>query len=366
MSELPELVIEPIQVLMTIDQDIFDRMGSAVRHLCVGSFDEAVRVHVFSQSPLEGIGDSIGPSPVTTLPQTRLPWRRKRPEEVLNLLGGQRPHLVHCMSVELARQMEHWALAWNSVLVVHLTDLEDVDQFSHLSRQDRVAAIATTQTLHEAFLARYPKLEEHSCVVPFGIPAQSEPACLAQPARVPAVVTTAQMTRDSGLDRVLHSLRDVVRQGQEVQLFIMAGGPAERTYRRMTEQLNIRSQVTFAGPMGDWTKMSDALRGADFYVLPASRRRFTISTLLAMADGLAILAPRGTIGDYLIDGQTAFLFDTEDPRSLTERWMALLTDRTEARRLAHRALDFVRAYHKASTMVNMVTDFYRKIRHTFT
>jgi glycosyltransferase involved in cell wall biosynthesis len=174
------------------------------------------------------------------------------------------------------------------------------------------------------------------------------------------------MTRDSGLDRVLHSLRDVVRQGQEVQLFIMAGGPAERYYRRLTEQLNIRSQVTFAGPMGDWTKMSSALRGADFYILPASRRRFTISTLLAMADGLAILAPQGTIGDYLVDGQTAFLFDIEDPRSLTERWMTLLTDRTEARRLAHRALDFVRSRHKASTMVNRVTDFYRKIRHTFT
>lgn len=355
--------VEPLEVLLVIDEDVFVRLGMVVRHLCVGFIEEPLRVKLLSRSAslASVLGDAVGPARVTTLPRRRWPWPLRSPTEILGRLGGDPPDVVHCLSVSLACQAAAWASEWGSTLVVHLTDLADVRRFRHVRRLQGVAAIASTATLAEVFLKRYPEMKERLCQVPFGITAGSDPACLAQPQRIPSIIITAPMTRDCGLDTVLRALHRIVHEGQETQLFIITRGPAEKRFRRLADRLALLPYVTFVGPMQDWVKLAEAMRAADFYLLPASRRRFTISTLLAMANGLSVLAPEGTIGDYLIDGQTATLFDPANPDDLTAKWKELLIDRGRARRLAFGALDFVRAHHKASMMVARTADFYRRM-----
>ncbi len=357
-----ETMPQPVEVLMMIDEDASSRLGIVMRHLCVGAIDEGVRVQVLSQSPRLEVGEAIGPSPVTYLPERYWSWRARKPEEVLSQIGGRRPSLIHCLSVAQARRVEKWAAAWNSALLVHLTDMADVDEFGRLRRQEKLYAIATTQTLQDAFIDKYPRLKERVQLIPFGIPALGEPACLAQPDRLPAVIITTPLTKDCGLDHVFHALKVVLDRGHQLHVLIISAGPGEKVFRRLADELGIRAHVSFTGPVGDWAKLRVAMVNADFYILPASRRRFTISTLLAMADGLAILAPSGTIGDYLIDGQTASLFDPHNPQDLAEKWIGLLDDRASARKLAYRTLDYVKAHHKGSTMVNRVTMFYRSIQ----
>jgi glycosyltransferase involved in cell wall biosynthesis len=308
------------------------------------------------------VGDAIGPATVINLPPLRRPFSRRPVLEVQERIGGNRPQVVHCLSADLARRVQHWAAQWKALLVVHLSDLVDVARFGRLSRDDRTMVIATTATLEKAFLEKYPHMHERLCMVPFGIPAKDEAVCLSRPDRVPSAVVTAPLTRDCGLDQVLRSLHGIVHDGREVQLFILSTGPAERQFRRLAEQLDIRSHVTFVGPLSDWSRLSETMSGADFYILPGSRRRFTISTLLAMAGGLAILAPKGTIGDYLIDTRTAMLFDPQNPEELTARWSELLLDQESARQLAARALAHLREHHQASRMVMKIADFYRRSR----
>lgn len=355
--------VKPLDVLLVIDEDVFSRMGTVIRHLCVGFIEEPLRAKVLSRTARLApvLGDAIGPAPVRTLPRKRWPLPGRSAKEVLGRVGGDPPDVVHCLSANLARRAARWAATWGSVLVVHLSDMADVHRFRRIRRGDRLAAIASTAPLAEAFLEQYPEMKDRVCQVPFGITAGSDPACLAQPRRVPSVIVTAPLTRDCGLDVVLRALHRIVHDGQEAQLFVIAGGPAEKRFRRLADRLDIRSHVTFVSPLQDWVKLGEAMRGADIYLLPASRRRFTISTLLAMANGLAIIAPEGTIGDYLIDGQTATLFDPEKPEELTAKWQELLIDRGRARRMAFGALDFVRAHHKASMMVARTADFYRRM-----
>ncbi|NLX14758.1 MAG: glycosyltransferase family 4 protein [Phycisphaerales bacterium] len=355
--------VESLDALLVIDEDAFARMGTAIRHLCVGFIEEPIRAKVLSRTARLApvLGDAIGPAPVTTVSRRCWPWPIRPAAEILGRLGGDPPDVVHCFSASLARQAASWAAEWGSLLLVHLSDLVDIHRFRHVRRSERVAAIASTATLAEAFLKQYPKMKDRLCQVPFGITAGSEPACLAQPQRVPSVIITAPLTRDCGLDVVLRALHRIVHEGQETQLFIISGGPAEKQFRRLADRLDIRSHVTFVGPLQDWVKLGEAMRAADFYLLPASRRRFTISTLLAMANGLTIIAPQGTIGDYLIDGQTATLFDPDEPEDMTAKWQELLIDRGRARRMAFGALDYVRAHHKASMMVARTAAFYRQI-----
>jgi glycosyltransferase involved in cell wall biosynthesis len=206
-----------------------------------------------------------------------------------------------------------------------------------------------------------PDLRDLTQIVPVGITAQAQPSCLSQPDRVPACVVTAPLVRDSGVDRLLRSLQTIVRSGQEVQLFLLSSGPAERTLRRLVETLGILHYVTFAVDMRAETMVEDAMRGADLYIMPGVRRRFTATRLTALACGLAIIAPRGTSEDYLIDGTTAMLFDPDQPDQLTEAWLHLLDDRTAARRLAETALDYARAHHQATKMATSTAGLYQEI-----
>jgi len=351
----------PFRVLMVVEQDVFDRLGSVVHHLCVGMLDEGVVVTVLSRSAHGAADDAIGPARVVRIPLRRWPWPGPTAAEALAKIGGDRPHVVHCLSARLARSVHAWVAQWRSGLVVHLTDRLDVGRFTRWGPDLRTIGIATTQGIQRALEEKHPEFAGCVRVVPLGLPAAAEPACLARPERVPAAVVTVPLTRDCGLEVVLKALASIVKGGQEVQLFVLASGPAERMLRRLTGQLGLRPYVTFAGGLGDWTLLRETMRGADFYILPRARRRFTVSTLTAMANGLAVLASTGTIGDYLIDGVTASLFDPRASRQLTEKWAALLDDRSGARRLAQGALDYIRTHHQASAMVSSVAGVYREL-----
>lgn len=357
MSESP---VETIEVLLVVDDDVLSRLESVIRHLCVGLLDEPVRLTILS-SATSRAPESIGQSRVVTLPRTIWPWKRWSAAQLVKQFSIEPPQIVHCFSSALVDLVREWCVEWNSALVVHFTDLVDVQNITGAALLPDTYAIATTPSIERALIAARSELRDQTRVVPVGLPAKKGPSCLETPDRIPAVLVTVPLTRDCGLDLVLRSLQHIVRSGQEVQLFILSNGPAERYFRRMVEQLGLLSFVTFAAQVRDWNAMEDAMLGADFYILPAPRRRFTASRLTAMACGLAILAPRGTTEDYLIDGVTASLFDPDQPQELTERWLALLEDREAARQLAYSALDYVRTYHQASTMATATAWYYREI-----
>ena len=350
-----------IQTLLVIDDDVVQRMGSLVRHLCVGMIDEAVLVTVLSRSASPWSGEGVGVSKLVTMPRRRWPWSRPNSDSVLRMLGGQPPDIVHCMSTELAGWVHRWSADWESVLVAQLCDLRDVERFVGFRSEARMMGLALTPSLERALLERAPEMREQVRVVPPGLPAESEAVGLDEAERVPTAVVTNALTRDCGLDVVLKALRVIAREGLDVQLFLLSGGPAESYFRREVEELELRSRVTFAGPMRDWAAMHKAMMAADFYIDPGGDHRFAVSTLAAMAGGQIILAPRGTTEDYLIDGVNAALFEPSRYRDLAERWGALLKDRAGTRQLAESALEYARTNLQASTMVSRTAGIYRQL-----
>ncbi len=357
----------PIHILLVVDDDVLDRLGSVIRHLCVGMTDEPVRITVLSRSTRH-IEDAVGPSRVITIPRTYWSWRRPSALDVLNEFDLEEPQIVHCLSAELAEWARPWCMEWDSSLVVQLTDLHDIQQWIEQTPFARggkegppPTVIVHTAMLERILLQSCPQMHDWTRVVPLGIPAEPEPCCLAQPERIPAVLITSPLTRDCGLDRVFRSMQTIVRSGRQVHLFVLSSGPAERQFRQQATELGLTAHVTFAGELRDWAAVTEAMHGADFYIMPGPRCRFTIARLAAIAGGLAVLAPVGTIEDYLIDGTTACLFDPLRPEELTQKWAALLDDRSAARELAQRALDYVRAHHQASAMVTAMSSLYRQL-----
>lgn len=350
----------PVHALLVTDDDALRRLGSVGRHLCVGMIDEAVQLSILSRCVPCAAGESIGPARVFTQPKTWWPWpRRSSADRMLQLLGGTRPQIVHCLSSELAHWVSEWAAGWKSAMIVHLTDLRDVRMFGELGVIPHLTAIATTGVIERALLSDYPEMSGRVNTVPPGIPSDSEIACFEDPDRVPTVIITTPLEHGSGLEIALKALHGVAKTGQDVHVFVLSEGSAEQAFRRQLDRYDLRSVVTFAGAIDDTEAMRAAMSASDLYLLPVAPARYNAHVLMAMATGLAVIAPNDTVEDYLIDKRTARLFEAR-PNDLAEVWLSLLQDRVEARRIAAGALDYVRAYHKASFMVCAVAVLYRQ------
>ena len=350
----------PLQAALVVDDEVLRRLGTVIRHLCVGMIDEAIHMTVLSRSVPSAAGELIGPSRVVTSPRGWLPWGRHVPAERMNAaMGTWRPQVVHCLSAELAHWAIDWARACNSVLVVHLMDMKDVRDFGRLGEYPNLLAITNTAVVERALLETHPELGERTSTVPLGIPSMDEMACYSHPDRVPAVIVTAPLEHGSGLELALRALHAIAQTGRDLHMFVLSDGHAEPAFRRQLDRLKLRSMVTFAGAMHDPESLRNAMEAGDIFLRPVAPQRFTAHALLAMATGLAVLAPAGTIDDYLIDGQTARLFE---PRvnDLAEKWLGVLQDRDQARQLARGAQEYVRSYHKASFMVCAVAVLYRQ------
>jgi len=352
----------PMEVLLVVDDDILRRLGNLPRLICVGMVDEPIRMTVLTADYQEKMDDALGPARFFGLPCRIWPWHGWSAAEIEEEFEIDPPHVVHCLSPAVAGWVRDWVRDWDSRLLVSLTDLVDVDRFGEIDLPENTLAAPFSRRVEDHLLQRYPGMQGATRTIPIGLPALAEPLCLSQPDRIPAIVITVPLTRDSGVDRVLRAMQALVQNQLEVQLFILSTGPAEHSLRRLAERLSIVPHVTFSGPMPDWNTVLGAMRGADLYLMPNVPRRYSITRLAALASGLAVIAPVGSVEDYLIDGTTAVLFDPQRSGQLTDRWIELLEDPGVARQLAQRALDYVRTHHQASTMIGSLASLYRELR----
>jgi glycosyltransferase involved in cell wall biosynthesis len=84
----------------------------------------------------------------------------------------------------------------------------------------------------------------------------------------------------------------------------------------------------------EWAQLIGAYRSADVFCFPTRYEPFGIVVLEAMLFGLPCVATRtGAIPEMIREGETGYLVPPEDVDSLTCRLLALLGDRSLARRL---------------------------------
>lgn len=356
-----EFYTGPIRTLVVIDRDVVTRLGGIVSHLCVGMIDESVQVSMLNRSADARPMESMGPGRVVSPPARR--WFRHKwsADVVLAGLGGQRPHIVHCMSGALARLAYSWCAAWKTAMAVQLTDSDDLEEFVRLRPGIPLMGLAMSSHVEKEFVERQPRRQEQIRVVPPGLPAESRPAYQPTDGHIPTAVITTPLIRHCGLETVFKAMKSVIQAGTELQLFIIATGKAEGYYRRMVEELALLPWVTFTTGVADWSALRKVMSAADFFIEPNPHKRFNATGLTALAGGLVILAPESSSEDYFIEGQTASLFDPHKPKQLAEKWLDLLRDPQAAGQLAQSALDYAKEHHQASTMVGGTAFLYRQL-----
>jgi glycosyltransferase involved in cell wall biosynthesis len=137
------------------------------------------------------------------------------------------------------------------------------------------------------------------------------------------------MSRDKGVEGLLHATARAVRECPSLRVEIAGDGPCLPDLRRVTEALRLTSQVRFLGQVRD---VAGLLARSSLFVLPSLSEGISLTLLEAMARGLPVVATRaGGNSEVVADGSTGLLVPARDATALSAAMLRLHRDEQMAR-----------------------------------
>ena len=189
--------------------------------------------------------------------------------------------------------------------------------------------------------------------------------------RVHRVITTARLDKQKGIDVLLGAWAQVVQKQNDVMLFVMGQGPAERELKRLTEQLGLGGSVRFPGVTHD---IDSYLKEADLFVLPSRAEGLSNALLEAMSYGIPCIATNisgnaellGTGGEGIPPGgfvaaKNGLAFNTDDAEGLSEAILYFMRNSKEREEMGRRGRAFVQDHFSIDYVADAYIALYRRL-----
>ncbi len=139
------------------------------------------------------------------------------------------------------------------------------------------------------------------------------------------------------------------------RLAVVGDGPA----RAELEATLPRERTVFTGWL-EGEDLASAYASADAFVFPGANETFGNVVLEAMASGLPVIAPdRGGLLDFVEDGATGVLFDSEDPAALARAVLRLAQDEALWQRLRRRSREVALSRSWPDALDDLIESYYQ-------
>ena len=163
--------------------------------------------------------------------------------------------------------------------------------------------------------------------------------------RVPVIIGAGRLTRQKGLDKLLHAFKLVCDQ-REIRLLILGRGELEGDLRRIANELGVSDRVQF---LGFQTNHLQYISRADLFVLSSVWEAMPMVIAETMAVGTPIVSfdcPSGP-KEMLDGGDCGFLVPDQDVGGLAACIEYALDHREEAQKRALKAQEKVEQFDVA-------------------
>jgi phosphatidylinositol alpha-1,6-mannosyltransferase len=129
-----------------------------------------------------------------------------------------------------------------------------------------------------------------------------------------------------GVDTVIRALPQVLQAVPSAHYVVVGDGDDRPRLEALAEQMGVGPRVRFVGHLRE-SELRERYRQADVFAMPSRQEGFGIVYLEAMSFGKPVLAAAcGGAPDIVIDGQTGFLVEYGDTKSVAIKVILLLTD----------------------------------------
>lgn len=186
-----------------------------------------------------------------------------------------------------------------------------------------------------------PETKPYSSVIYNGLKTPDS-ALLPLPLDPPRLLCFGRVVPEKGFDLAIRALPEVLSVHPTAALSIAGDGPARPELENLAAELGVRDQVAFLG----WVRPEEIppLLNRSTCVLIPSRwqEAFGLVALQAAQMARPVIATRtGGLPEVVLDGETGFLVEREDPGALAQAIVTLLADPEMMKKLGDSAREHV-------------------------
>jgi glycosyltransferase involved in cell wall biosynthesis len=143
---------------------------------------------------------------------------------------------------------------------------------------------------------------------------------------VPHILCVGRLTKNKGQHILLQTCFELKQSAQHFHLTFVGDGEDRESLENLTAELDLKSQVTFTGSVGQ-EKIKEFYKKADLFVLPSFAEGVPIVLMEAMAMGVPVISTNITgIPELIEDGKSGFLTFASDIGDLKQKMMFLFTN----------------------------------------
>lgn len=174
----------------------------------------------------------------------------------------------------------------------------------------------------------------------------------------PVFFTLRRLVARTGIDRLLHAVREVRSRGFRFELMIGGSGPLKGRLERLARELAVEDRVRFLGHVTD-EDLPAMYAAADAFVLPTAELEcFGLIALEALACGRPVLAtPVGAIPEMLDPIEPGWLCRDNSAEAIAEKITSFLRQELPCHE-PDRLREHVAAHYSESDLVRKMTDIY--------
>jgi len=170
------------------------------------------------------------------------------------------------------------------------------------------------------------------------------------------------------LHLLLRALTELRQRRPEIAVLLAGGGPEEASLRKLAEELELGSNIVFAGRVAH-DEIQRYYDLADLLVFPRLSMRLTelvtpLKPLEAMAQERIVVASNvGGHRELIRDRDTGYLFPPNEPRYLAEGVLAALDDKASWPAIRARAVRFIETERSWAQSVARYAEVYGRLMH---
>lgn len=186
---------------------------------------------------------------------------------------------------------------------------------------------------------------------------------LGLPEHAVVAVFVGRMSGEKRVRQLLSIFQLVAVASDNSHLLLVGDGPELDDYRRTVSEMGLQKRVTFTGPVS-YDHMPDHLALSDFFVTASVSEVHPLTIIEAMAAGLPVLGIRSPgVGDTVQDGYDGLLAAPDDETSFVQRFVALVQNTEERRKMGRQAALNSHAY-SAEANARSIRKLYQELVKT--
>jgi glycosyltransferase involved in cell wall biosynthesis len=287
--------------------------------------------------------------------------------ELLALLRGEHPHIVHLNSAKAAALGR--LAAWLARVPIRIYTVHGWAFGAHggpasavyrwaerFLRPLTTITVCVADSERRAGLAARTCVERTTVVIRNGVDPANFRAGEAHSGR-PRLVTVGRLAPPKDAVTFVRALSAL--RGRPIEAVFVGDGPDRRAVEEEVRRLGLESVVELLGERDD---VPELLARADVFVLSSHSEGLPISILEAMATGLPVVASNvGGVAEVVVDGGTGLLVPPGDAQSLATAIERLLEDPALCRRFGEAGRIRVAEHFDQAAVQQAHLDLYRRV-----